>query len=203
MSSVETSKRNLRVASLYITDNNKDVCTDDIDIICVQNINRKISQEVVQTLKHQGFLEIHIPSKTEGIFSKMKFNSKGYISFPRSREARGITWVKIEQSSSSIYVITSELDFGGEGSVYRRGQVDEMLKAFPIGSVVFAGNTNIPTWQKLEIDGAWKDGWTEMGTSKNEYTIGEDRLDRIWYKGLECLSFELRDERMVVCDLTY
>jgi hypothetical protein len=183
----------------------------DVDIVCLQGLDSKIFTPITQTIKHLGFTEVHSGPKSAtgdtwaAMYSKIKYATKGYTGYPRSILSRGMTWAKVVlPDCGEIHIVTSELDSGGEGNTYRKLQSSDIVKTFTLGPVIFAGSTNIPEWQKLNIQDVdssdqWSDAWMEKGVSTNEYTDGEDRLDRIWYTGMECVSYELRGHRMVVC----
>lgn len=187
----------------------------EADVVCVQNLTNTNFQKVTQHIKLQGFTEVHTAPKSmdpnrvwEGIYSKHKFTKKGYISFAKSKEGRGLTWVELS-TTPQIHIVTSEFESKGEGSTSRKAQTEELAVTFGNKSIIFAGSTNIASWQKLNIDDIsdkWIDAWLEGGTSSNEYTDGVDRLDRIWYTSTNTPlleNFEVLDDRVVKCSITF
>lgn len=169
----------------------------DVDVLCVQNLT---NTTVLQHLKNEGFNDTYVSPRKEGgweaILSKLPISKKGYSSFSRTKENRGILWVKI----GDVYVVTSTLESGGEGNIIRKSQIDELVKTFS-DKCVFAGDTNIPSWLKFDISDMfmdWSDAWMERGTSYNEYTNGDSRSYRFWFTSkIECLSFEKRGDMIV------
>jgi hypothetical protein len=126
----------------------------------------------------------------------LPFTKKGYVTFSRTEEDRGMLWVKI----GDIYVVTSTLEDGGKGNIIRKKQIDELVQTFS-DKCIFAGNTNIPSWLKFDISELsidWSDAWMERGSSSNEHTNEDNRSYRFWFTTkLECLFFEKRGSMIV------
>jgi exonuclease III len=99
-------------------------------VVCIQGITTNNFTKINGAMKKLGYTHIHTsPQKGkewEGIYSKVKIESKGYVPFTRTSpvQTRGVIWIKIIVNEMSIVIATSRLESMGEGSALRKLQLD-------------------------------------------------------------------------------
>jgi len=180
----------------------------DVDIVAIQGCTKLNSESLFRSFKQRGyqytrFDQMHTRSSSEIMFysSRVTIKKKEYTKFGNSLQQRGVAKYKVsigKTDTPEVWVITSQLEEGGSGNGYRKSQILEMGTMFsssPI-SVIFAGDTSIPSWQTLREPSGWRDGWREKGTSENEKTTLLDGMDKIWYanggdRRIECINYSL------------
>lgn len=198
----------LRVASLNISLVAKEaiggVCTylinhSEADVIAIQGLNQMWYEPVFRAFKSSGYNYTKpdpVPERKdmEVLFSKLPIIKRVYRMFVQTSQLRGVMSYQVKVGATNmVWVCTSQLESGGSGNGPRKHQVAEIPKLFPKGeSVIFAGDTNIPSWQSVDLPEGWSDAWREKGSVDTEKTTMEDRKDRIYYSpGVRCMSFDV------------
>lgn len=180
------------------------------DAVFVQGCSIELLTHIIQEIRslNVGLAYNHIQSddilKQDTQFcmlTSLTMIKKSFIRFEQTLYDRGIikyvidTKETINQKPKLLTILTAELE-PSTGIVQRRHQIDT-LKNITIGDktpknqpVIFFGCTNIPNWQNTVIQPQdWLDAWRETGNSDSEYTNGMDRMDRIWYWGVDCVKY--------------
>lgn len=126
-----------------------------------------------------------------------------FLPFYHTGEGLGITASLLDVDGEDVWIATCRMEQEAERAFNKPKQLAYLTKAFQEPRVIFAGDTNIPAYQKnCKLDEGWYDAWIECGKASNEltydYTINtftpppfRDRPDRVLYRGVECDSFSL------------
>lgn len=183
--------------------------------------------KIIRAFKARGYSGLIFPSSTDIIFTSKDLSpaDRGYVSFTNTTQQRGMIIYTFVLSGLEVKVCTAQLESGGTGGGIRKSQIRDINTIIgpsaangagvnssvnDAGSpVIFAGDTNILSWQ-IELNNmtpgpTWLDAWREKGNGENEYTSSStrDRMDRVWYTTssghtgldppvvLECISYDL------------
>jgi exonuclease III len=202
--------RILRVASWNISgvvkENLLDMCTylinqADADVIALQGVVYQTFEPIFRAFKTNGYTSVRpdqIPDRkdTELLFSRLPVVKKMYKRFANSTQNRGTLAYQVQVGGKTpveVWVCTSQLEATGAGNGPRKLQIHEIPKIFSKEhAVIFAGDTNVPSWQDTPLPEGWHDAWREKGSSDTEKTTTEDRKDRVMYTSdLRCIHFDL------------
>lgn len=172
-----------------------------IDIMAVQGCHKFNTEILLRSFKQNGyqytrFDQMHTRTLGEIMFyrSGIQIKKKEYSNFSNTAQSRGMSKYKVSVTpDQEVWVVSSELEDGGSGNGNRRLQITEIDNALSSSSipVIFVGDTKIPSWQDLGAPPGWLDAWREKGTADNEHTNYQDRSDRIWYRSLACIKYDL------------
>lgn len=177
------------------------------DIVAIEEITKLNSDALIRSFKKRGYHHTRFDQITNRKDGEIMFyrgdldiKKKEYTSFVRSLESRGLSKYLVHLGNGSkIWIVTSQLE---TQNGQRKIQVKEIGEIFHNSEipVIFAGDTNIPSWQEVGVPLGWFDTWREHGTSENENTTELDRMDQIWYKSLNepgsrlrCINFDRLD----------
>ena len=190
----------------------KDIVALDVDVAAIQGVVKRAFDPLFRTFKSLGYQysrfdqlsSVKDRSSAEFLFSKIPILKKIFKLFVGSHQSRGISKYLVRAGHRSVdpydvWVATSQLEIGGSGNGLRKSQLAEVVSdlggkdEFSTGAI-FAGDTQIPSWQNVSPEyrcpDGWRDAWWEKGTAENEKTSEQDRMDQIWFsRGLECISF--------------
>lgn len=162
------------------------------DVIAFQGITLINCEQICRIIKSSKykFTRFDGPNRNkefEILASKNSVSKGGYTPFIKSSEQRGICKILVVAGGDTpnpqkVWVFTSCFD--SNSVVNRKNQMIELVaeaKKHNDYPVIFAGDTNIPSWQDLSFPEAtaWKDAWREKGASSNEKTTLHDRKDRM------------------------
>ncbi len=189
----------------------KDIVALDVDVAAIQGVVKRAFDPLFRTFKSLGYQysrfdqlsSVKDRSSAEFLFSKIPIIKKIFKLFVGSHQSRGISKYLVRAGHRSVvpydvWVTTSQLEIGGSGNGLRKSQlvevVSELGKDEFSTEAIFAGDTQIPSWQNVSPEyrcpDGWRDAWWEKGTAENEKTSEQDRMDQIWFsRGLECISF--------------
>lgn len=199
----------MKIASLTVADVEPDGVVDliryiaerDVDIICLQDIQRTIFGTLVRRFKEAGYNH-QINSRIDtDIFIKIdtKTYSMNKIAFQHSVENRDLLVVDLELLNGERAVIaTGTLD---SAPTIKRKQllaitdIAKDTKAF-----IFLGDTQITSYELTKTP--FEDAWFDVGDSTNKFTrdcntnsLVDDRIcdrnERCFGKGIEFQTFEL------------
>jgi hypothetical protein len=199
------------------TNSKKEIATslgtmlENIDVVCIIGMTNK--SDLWKPLKSSNFIHVHTSPKEgrdswNAIYSKVPIKKKGYIHYTKTKQNRGLIWCSVEVPTKDdireVYIITSEFEKDGEGSVCRKYQAEQIFRIDESKTVenakskngyIFAGDTNLPDWQSIDLFDGWLDSWVELGTSQNQSTSDTgDRTLRIWYRDITSISFDLKTD---------
>jgi hypothetical protein len=181
-----------------------------VNVVCVQGVTKYNCNSLFRTFKSNGYSYSRfdqVPAlkdrdDAEIIFSNIPVIKKEFSLFGgTSGTARGLSMYLVKAGHTSqnprlVWIATSQLEPEGSGGGLRKEQIIELdnelrVKLRPGGggdenipaAVIFAGDTSIPNWQQrdLKAPDGWYDAWREKGTSANEKTSNDDRMDQIWW----------------------
>ena len=191
----------------FIVDVGEEMKKLEIDVVSIQGCHKHNLEALFRAFKQRGYLytrfdQMHTRQLSEIMFysSRVVVKKKEYTRFSNSAQGRGVCKYQLSlgkhPSSPEVWVISSQFEEGGSGNGYRKAQIDELTEMFSKNesSIIFIGDTNIPSWQNLREPSDWSDGWREKGTSDNERTTILDRMDQIWYrlsKNFKCTGYAL------------
>ncbi len=174
--------------------------TDGSLVIAIQGCNKNNQEAICRAMKASGlsayrFEELSLRQEYELLFTNTPIAKKDYTIFRRTARGRGVSRYLLKFIGyEMIEVVTSYLD---EEPATRRVQIAEMIEmSKQVPRTIFAGDTNIPVWQSqaIGIPTGYSDAWREHGVNANEKTNDDgDRLDRVWYRGVECTGFDVID----------
>jgi len=191
----------------YIQEIVEELSTLKSDIVSIHGCTRLNFEHIIRAFKQYGyqytrFDQMHTRSSGEIMFyhSSVVVKKKEYTNFVRTAQSRGVSKYLVStphNPDSEVWVITSQLE-AGSGNGARKMQIAEIKTIFESTKVpvIFAGDTNIPSWQDLKCPEGWFDAWREKGTVDNEKTTLLDRMDQVWFKSngdksLECIDFSV------------
>jgi len=186
------------------------------DVVVIQEGTRLSYEKLLREMGLLGYkrqlLDVMNSRATgEIIFSKFPISSGDYLSFKKSSERRGISYLKLDiWGIDNIWICTSQFDNTNALSRTQIKTLNTVLKKIPErDNIIFGGDTRISEYQgDLSCPDGWYDSWYEAGNDKEKYTYDsetnflvkppyKDRPDRIWYrpstKGnrIECIDCKL------------
>lgn len=170
------------------------------DVVALQGIVSTNCEVLFRALKSSKYkyLRFDGPGKNkefEVLASKNTIIKGGYTPFVKSSQQRGICKFLVvagEANPQKVWIFTAQFD--SSSVVNRKIQVSELIseaKKHEDLPVIFAGNTNIPSWQDLKAPDEWKDAWREKGKSRNEKTSLHDRFDQMWCTKVSVENFDI------------
>lgn len=195
-----------------------DIVSQDVDVAAIQGVVKRAFDTLFRTFKSLGYQysrfdqlsSVKERTSAEFLFSKIPILKKEFKLFVGSHQSRGISKYLVRAGHRSakpydVWVATSQLEMGGSGNGVRKTQISELASELgQIENVVFAGDTQIPSWQSSAVEyrcpSGWRDAWWEKGNADNEKTSLQDRMDQIWVYGaeMECISFGMCCDRQGV-----
>jgi len=171
------------------------------DVVAMQGLTKQNCDAVFRIMKQQGysfsrFDQTGMPREDfETLFTRNEIPvlKKEYKTFIRSQQNKGLSMYLITagaqtQHPINVWIFTGKLEEDASGNSIRKTQIIEIdaeRSKRNQTSVIFAGDTSIPSWQSsdssFKTPSGWLDAWREKGTSQNEKTSLYDRMDQIWF----------------------
>jgi len=171
---------------------------EGLNLVAITRIERFKYDKLVTKMADLGlrggrFKETLAKPYGEMIFTSFPLKNTAYSRFRRTEQERALTIYELKLGETNLSVAATEFESDARGFALRRVQIADTAKLFEsVDNVILLCKTNILKWQEstLFVPPEFSDAWSEKGTSENEATSGDDRIEQIWYKGkCECQSF--------------
>jgi len=186
------------------------------DVVVVQGGHRLVYEHLFREMLRMG-LKRYVPEEfkdscggrfTEVVFTHLRVKKVVFVPFYNTGEGAGLTVCQLEidpeDEAKDVWIATALLETAPERGYNKRKQIEHVNTRFQkTPRVIFAGDTNILSYQTtLDAPPGWLDAWKEFGRASNEFTYDhsrnslacspcKDRRDRVWYRGIECTTFDL------------
>lgn len=189
---------------IFVDETVQKLVDTNADVIAIQECTKLNNEVLIRSFKKRGYQYTRFDQLVNRKDGEIMFyrgdvviKKKEYTSFVKTLESRGLSKYLIQlRNGSEVWIVTSQLETQNGTRKIQVKEIGEIFQTTKI-PVIFAGDTNIPSWQEVGVPLGWFDAWREHGTAENENTTELDRMDQIWYKsscdskiGLKCIKFD-------------